>query len=124
VAHESVIFVLSELGIIGGLIFLLLNFTVFAKVASMTLSRSLNGQLDWRLFWTNGPACWLFFGLIGGFTFNLSFALVWIGIFHAMLALASSTIRPAQEPPAQTRSRSGLAAFDEHEQAQSRELAN
>jgi O-antigen ligase len=95
VPHQSVVFVASELGLVGAAIFLFLNIVVFKRAAEASLAPSRRGLSEWRLLWYIGPACWLFFGFIGGFTFNRTFALLWIGITHMMLAFATSTMVPS-----------------------------
>jgi O-antigen ligase len=92
VPHQTVIFVASELGVFGGAIFLFLNMVVFFRTARAALESSDRGWGEWRLLWYIGPASWLFFGFVGGFTFNRTFALLWIGITHMLLALSSSRL--------------------------------
>jgi hypothetical protein len=35
-----------------------------------------------------GPASWCLFGLAAGTAFTMSIALLWVGLFHAFIALA------------------------------------
>ncbi len=94
VPHQSFVHQFSELGIFGGFAFVWLNVVVIAKcmAAFPGMRTSLAGSF--RFLWLLGPSCWLIYGMAAGITFNMSFALVWVGVFHAMLALASANILP------------------------------
>lgn len=98
IPHQSLIYVLSEIGLIGGGVFLALNLLVMWQ-AFLAVRRS---DVTWtdasRKIWLIGPACWFFFGTIGGISFNMQGALLWIGIVHACLALASAEV-VAETPP-------------------------
>jgi O-antigen ligase len=87
VPHQSILMVASEIGIFGGLAFLILNVVVLFRCAKHAL-RARGSEIDrHRLVWIIGPATWLTSGLMAGVSFNMDIALLWVGIAHAMLGL-------------------------------------
>jgi len=94
VPHQSVVMVLSETGLLGGIAFIVWNLLIFMRTAVATLRSTPSGREHWTFLWLIGPTAWLFGGLIAGLTFSMSLALLWIGITTAMLALASARIVP------------------------------
>lgn len=96
VPHQSTIHQLSELGIIGGSVFLALCFIVLMNAWHDFRNASRNSNAAHRWAWSSGPAFWVVFGLLAGVTFTASLALAWVGIAYAMLAIGSAKILPAQ----------------------------
>lgn len=92
IPHQSLIYVASEIGLVGGIAFLLLNAAIIVKMIVATISPRNVALSRWRLMWLIGPAHWCIFGLFGGTIFNMSVALLWIGIVHLMLALSNAQI--------------------------------
>jgi hypothetical protein len=90
IPHQSILHQLSELGIVGGTAFIWLNVVVIGTFGSAALSGSLSRAAAVRLMWLIGPSAWLIIGLAAGIVFNLSLALLWVGIAHAMLALSAA----------------------------------
>lgn len=98
IPHQSIVHQFAELGLIGGLTFVWLNLLVL-----WTGFRALRGaprdpNAAYRLLWLIGPASWLIFGIAGGIAFNASFALVWVGIAHAMMALSGAAVLDDRRP--------------------------
>lgn len=91
IPHESLVYVASEIGLFGGVAFAMLNLAIIAKMAVATFSTN-SADARWKLLWLIGPAHWCIFGLFGGTIFNMSVALLWVGIIHAMLALSNATV--------------------------------
>ncbi|HUQ95544.1 MAG TPA: O-antigen ligase family protein [Bryobacteraceae bacterium] len=98
--HESLVHVLSEIGLVGGVTFLIFNLVVLFRTGATVVKRSPTGAQHWRLYWLLGPACWCAFGIAGGTGFTMSVALLWAGMVHAMLALAYANVVdvPAYRP--------------------------
>jgi hypothetical protein len=94
VPHQSLLHQFSELGLIGGIIFSWLNLIVLTAVIRSTRRATRDQDATIRFLWLIGPAAWLAFGLVGGITFNTSFALVWIGIANTMLGLSTMKMIP------------------------------
>lgn len=90
IPHQSILHQLSELGLVGGAAFVWLNVVILATFGRAVLSGSMTQAASLRLMWLIGPAGWLFVGLTAGIVFNMSLALIWVGIAHAMLALSGS----------------------------------
>jgi O-antigen ligase len=96
VPHQSLVYFLAELGIFGGTSFILLNISItYIFVKNFRKSHS-DISASYRILWLFGPFLWLVFGVFAGIQLSSSFALSWIGIFHAMLALSGSTVVLAQ----------------------------
>ena len=93
IPHESIVHQLSELGLIGGVAFIWLNLVVLARTFMVMVAASRNPAAAFRLLWLIGPAIWLIFGIAGGIAFSSSWALAWVGIAHAMLALSTANVR-------------------------------
>ncbi len=87
VPHQSVLMVASETGLVGGLAFLLLNVIVLFRTARHAIRAPRNPVDRRRLLWIIGPASWLLGGLLAGLIFNMSLALLWVGIAHVMFGL-------------------------------------
>ncbi|MEZ5850033.1 MAG: O-antigen ligase family protein [Hyphomicrobiaceae bacterium] len=96
IPHNSFVHVASELGLIGVLVFVFINMVVFLKTWSALRSASASPAAMYRLIWLFGPAMWLLYGFTG-IPFNMSHALLWAGIAHAMLGLSSAVVVPS--PP-------------------------
>jgi O-antigen ligase len=94
VPHQSIVYQLSELGLPGGAAFIGLNIVIILAAARAAARAGGNGASAHRLLWLIGPAFWLIFGLMAGLSFNMSYALVWVGITHAMLALSGAVVLP------------------------------
>lgn len=92
--HQSLALVLSEVGVFGGLAFLILNVILIAETLGLTIIASRSRALACRYVWLIGPAMWLIYGQLAGIAFNASFALVWIGLFSIMVALARAPLLP------------------------------
>lgn len=90
IPHQSILHQLSELGVVGGAAFVWLNVVVLAAFCRAVFSGSVMGVGSVRLMWLIGPAGWLFVGLTAGIVFNMSLALIWVGIANAMLALSGA----------------------------------
>lgn len=92
IPHQSIVQILAEAGLFAGLAFLIFNLAVLYRAGIATFRVSLDGAQHWRLLWLIGPASWCVFGLFGGTAFNMTVALLWAGMFHAMLALAYARV--------------------------------
>lgn len=92
IPHQSIVYVASEIGLVGGIAFLLLNGAIIVQMAAATISVRNIAQSRWRLMWLIGPAHWCIFGFFGGTIFNMSVALLWIGIIHVMIALSNAQV--------------------------------
>ena len=92
VPHQSIIHVMSETGLLGGIAFTILIVLVVWSTLTSAVRASVSPDQGVVFLWLIGPSCWFFDGLLGGTTFNMSLALLWVGITHAMLALSSSTV--------------------------------
>lgn len=92
VPHQSMVHVLSEVGLFGGLAFLILNIVVIIETVLLTIVAFKKRALAFRYVWLIGPALWLIYGQLAGIAFNASFALVWMGLFSVMVALARATL--------------------------------
>ena len=100
IPHMSILHQLSELGLFGGLAFVWLNIVVLDAFRKAVL-RAARGQGSFELLWLIGPASWLIIGLFSGIVFNMSPALVWVGISHGMLALSGArTLADGEHRPA------------------------
>lgn len=97
IPHMSILHQLSELGLFGGLAFTWLNIVVLNAFRKAVLQAS-RGQGYFELLWLIGPAAWLAVGLFSGIVFNMSPALVWVGISHGMLALSAAHIHADEAP--------------------------
>jgi O-antigen ligase len=94
IPHESLVYVLSEIGLLGGCLFLALNIMTIWRAVVAVRRQSDTWTQSVQTACLVGPACWFIFGLIGGLEFTMNAALVWIGITYASLALASAVILP------------------------------
>lgn len=92
IPHQSILHQLSELGIFGGLAFIWLNIVVIYAFGRSMMSVASHAESSFRFLWLIGPGAWLILGLYSGIVFNMSMALVWIGIVHAMLAISGATV--------------------------------
>lgn len=97
VPHQSQVLVLSEVGLFGGLAFLILNIAVIAETVFLTFIAFKRRAMGFRYVWMIGPSLWLIYGQWAGIAFNASFALVWMGIFSVMVALARATLLPDED---------------------------
>lgn len=91
IPHMSLLHQLSEIGLFGGLAFIWLNFVVLDAFRRAAVQAS-RGRGSFELPWLIGPAAWLIMGLFSGIVFNMSPALVWVGISHGMLALSTARV--------------------------------
>jgi O-antigen ligase len=94
IPHQSIVHQLSELGLLGGAAFIWLNIVSVVAALTSAANAHSSGQMAYRLLWLIGPACWFVFGVIGGIDFTAGLALAYVGIAHAMLALASARVVP------------------------------
>ncbi len=94
IPHQSILHQLSELGLFGGLAFVWLNLVILYAFRNAIIAAAAPDGSSFRLLWLIGPAGWLIVGLISGINFNMSMALVWVGMAHAMLALSGATVVP------------------------------
>lgn len=92
IPHASIPHQLSELGILGGGAFILLNVIVISAAAVAYFKMRLHEAFVYRFLWLSGPAAWFVFGIFAGITFSASYALVWVGLAHAMLALSGARV--------------------------------
>ena len=96
VPHQSVVHQLSELGIIGGTVFIALCLIILVSTWHAFLNASRNTNAAHRWVWSSGPAFWVVFGILAGVSFTASLALAWVGIAYAMLAIGSAKILPTR----------------------------
>lgn len=100
IPHQSILHLLSELGLLGGLAFVWLNLVILYAFRNAIIAAAAPDGSSFRLLWLIGPAGWLIVGLVSGIHFNMSMALVWVGMAHAMLALSGARVVPdATERP-------------------------
>jgi hypothetical protein len=92
VPHQSFVHQFSELGFVGGLSFIWLTIAVIGATINNAFRTQADRTSGYRFLWLIGPGSWLFLGAAGGISFNLGFALGWIGIAHAMLALSTARV--------------------------------
>lgn len=101
IPHQSFVHQLAELGLFGGLVYIWMTFLVVVLAwNAFWAAVKAPHQKGVQFLWLFGPAAWLAFGVLGGTTFTAGFSLVWIGLFHAMLALSTATYMsgPENEP--------------------------
>lgn len=94
IPHQSILHQLSELGLFGGLAFVWLNLVILYAFRNAIITAAAPGGSSFRLLWLIGPAGWMILGLFSGIVFNMSMALVWVGMANAMLALSGATVVP------------------------------
>ncbi len=94
IPHQSILHQLSELGLFGGLAFVWLNAVILYAFRNAIIAAAAPNGSSFRLLWLIGPAGWMILGLFSGIVFNMSMALVWVGMANAMLALSGATVVP------------------------------
>jgi O-antigen ligase len=101
IPHESLVHMLSETGLVGGLTYLALSLIVIWRFGMSSIRQSIDGNQHWRMLFLIAPASWCLFGLAAGTAFTMSVALLWVGLFHAFIALAYARVadRPAAPVP-------------------------
>lgn len=92
IPHESIVHMLLEMGVFGGILFLVISLATIAFAALAILAPDPDGRMHWRAAWLIGPAAYFFFGLTSGIAFTMSIAMVWIGAVYMMIPLAHARI--------------------------------